>query len=808
MQDIRYAIRALRKQPLFTLVAVATLTLGIGANTAIFSLLYHYLLRPLPYPDSERLVFVWNTYPLINLPKASVSIPDYLDRRTQAPAIEEATLFTQRSVSLAVEGEPVQVRALAVTPSFFATLRRAPMLGRGFAEGEAQPGADKLAILTHSLWNSRFAADRSIVGRSVRLGGEAHQIVGVLPADFELPGRDIALLMPFAFTPQQMSDQGRGNEFSQMIARLRPAATIEQLNGQMKVIVDRNLERLPQRAAFARDAGFGGMAIPIRQELVGDLRAALYLLQAFVLLVLMIACANVANLLLMRATGRYRELAIRSTLGAGQRRLVRQMLTEGLVLASLGAAGGLVLGMIGVRALVAMSSQQVAGLPTATVHPAVLVFTLGLAAVTGIVFGLAPALVVLRGNVSAFLKDDSTRGSAGRTTGFTRSALVVAETAFALMLLVGAGLLIKSFGRLTAVDPGFAAESVLTTQISLPAARYPDPAARRAFWGRLLEKARAFPGVASAGLTTQVPFNGSVSSGSYSIVGYTPGPSESPPHGRQEVVGGDYFTAMKIPLVEGRFFNDADTAESPPVVVVDAYMAKKYFPNRSALGQQLQRGGPDSPRLTIVGVVGTINSIDLGQPITKERIYRLATQQPPAGMALVLKTAVDPQTLVGSVRAAVQAIDPEQPIADVRTMEQWLSRSLEQRRTPTVLLALFGSVALVLSAIGIYGVLAFGVAQRVREFGIRQALGADRQSILSLVLKQGLMMAGIGILLGLVGAWISASVMRQLLFGVDARDFTVFAGVTCTLFVVAAAACYIPARRATRVDPMVALRES
>jgi putative ABC transport system permease protein len=808
MQDIRFALRALRKQPVFALVAVATLTLGIGANTAIFSLLYHYLLRPLPYPDAERLVFVWNMYPLMGLPKASVSIPDYLDRKTQAPAIEDATLFTTRNLSLAVEREPVQVRALAVTPSFFSTLQRQPLLGRGFLESEAQPGADKYAILTYNLWNSRFAADPAIVGRTVRLGGEAHQIVGVLPADFELMSRDAALLVPFAFTPQQTSDQGRGNEFSQMIARLRPGATIEQANGQMKTIVDRILERLPQRQAFARTSGFGGFAVPLRDEMVGDLRTPLYILQAFVVLVLLIACANVANLLLMRATGRYRELAIRTTLGAGYRRLIRQMLTEGVVLSVLGGIGGLIVGYLGVQALVALSAQQAPGMPQTALRPAVMAFTMLLALVTGLVFGLVPAIVVLRGNTASLLKDDSTRGSAGRRTGFTRMALVVAETALALMLLIGAGLLIKSFLYLQRVDPGFSSERVLTAQISLPAAKYADPPARGAFWRRLIESARAMPGVTSAGLTTNVPFNGNVSSGSYSIVGYTPGPSEAAPHGRQEVVGGDYFAAMKIPLVEGRVFDDTDTADSPPVVVVDQYLAKKYFANRSALGQQIRRGGPTNPAMTIVGVVGTINSIDLGQPVTKERIYRPAAQQPPGSMAVMLKTGVDPEALIGSLRQAVQAIDPEQPIADVRTMEQWLSRSLEQRRTPTVLLSLFGSVALVLSAIGIYGVLAFGVAQRVREFGIRQALGADTRSILVLVFKQGLLTAAIGIAIGLAGAWGLSRFMQTMMFGVATHDPMVFAGVPVLLLIVSVVACYIPARRATRVDPIVALRDS
>jgi putative ABC transport system permease protein len=810
MQDIRYALRALRKQPIFTLVAVATLTLGIGANTAIFSLLYQLLLRPLPYPNADRLVFTWNTYPLMGLPKASVSIPDYIDRKTQAPSIEDATLYTMRNLTLAGlsdGGEPAQVRAIAVTPSFFSTLGRPPFLGRGFTESEAQPGADKFAILTYSLWNSRFASDRSVVGRSVRLGGEPYQVVGVLPADFELPARDVAVLVPFAFTPQQMSDQGRGNEFSQMIARLKPGATIEQVNGEMKTIVARVLERLPQRQAFARTSGFGGYAVSMRDELVGDLRTPLYILQAFVMLVLLIACANVANLLLMRATGRFRELAIRSTLGAGQWRLVRQMLTEGVVLSLLGGLGGVVIGIAGVRALVALSSQQIPGMTTVPIQPAVLAFTLALAVLTGLVFGLVPALVVVRGNASSLLKDDSARGSASRGTSFTRSALVVAETAFAVMLLIGAGLLIKSFLRLQSVNPGFQSENVLTAQISLPAARYADAAARRTFWAQLVEKTRAIPGVTSTGMTSNVPFNGNISSGSYSIVGYTPGPTEPAPHGRQEVVGGDYFTAMRIPLVEGRFFNDGDTADSPPVVIVDKYMATKYFANRSALGQQIRRGGPDSAPFTIIGVVGTINAIDLGQPVMKERIYYPIAQQPRPAMAVTLKTGLDPQTLISQLRGAVLSIDPEQPLADVRTMEQWIARSLEQRRTPTVLLGLFGSVALGLSAIGIYGVLAFGVAQRVRELGIRQALGADRKRILSLVLRQGLGTAGIGILLGVAFSFGLSRFMETMLFGVGTRDPLVFVGVTALLFSVALAACYIPARRATQVDPMVALRD-
>jgi len=807
MQDLRYALRSLRKQPGFTLVAVLTLTLGIGANTAIFSLLYQTLLRPLPYPSADRLVFIWNSYKGINLDQASVSIPDYIDRKTQAPALEDAALFTNRTANLNEGGNPEQLRSLAVTPSFFSTLQRQPFLGRGFTEDEARPDADKFVVLTYGLWTSHYGSDPSIVGRDVRINGVAHKVVGVLPADFDLPGRDIALLTPFAFTPAQMSDNGRGNEFSQMIARLRPGATIAQLNEQIKVITQHVAERLPARAGFMKTSLFGGFAVSFRDQLVGDVRTPLYMLQIGVLLVLFIACANVANLILMRATGRNRELAIRTTLGAGQWRIVRQMLTEGLVIAFGGALGGIAVGLVGLQALLALSTTQIPGTPHASLDLVVLAFTLTLAILTGLVFGIIPAIAVSRGNAASYLRDDSRSGTSSRSTGALRAFLVIGETTVAVMLLIGAGLLLKSFARLQSVNPGFSTESVLTAQIALPQARYPDPAATRAFWARLLESSRTMPGVISAASTTNVPFNGNVSSGSYTIVGRTVAPGEASPHGRQESVGGDYFKAMHIPLVAGRTFNDGDTIDAPPVCVVDEYLAKKYFPATSPLGQQIQRG---NAKFTIVGVVGTINSIDLGQPVTKERLYYPVSQAPfrVGGMALVLKTGLDPQSLVPQVRAAVRAIDPEQPIADVRTMEQWVSRSLAGRRTSMSLLTIFGAIALVLSAIGIYGVLAYGVAQRVREFGIRQALGADRSSILSLVFRQGLRTAGVGMVLGLAASVALSRLLQSLLFEVKPRDVGVFGSVTVVLFAVAMAACYIPARRATRVDPMIALRDS
>jgi putative ABC transport system permease protein len=806
MQDLRYALRTLRKQPIFTLVAVITLTIGIGANAAIFSLFHHLLLRPLPYPDAERLVFIWNTYPLMGLDKATVSIPDYLDRKTQAPALADAALFTSSRVNLSGEGgQPEQLNTLVVTPSFFSTLGRQPARGRTFHEREAQPGPTQAAILTHQFWTSRFGADPGILDRGIRLNGVEVRVVGVLPPDFELPARDIALLTPFAFTPEQMADTGRGNEFSTMIGRLAPGATVEQLNAQMRTIVDRNLERLPQFVAFAKSSGFGGFAVPFRDELLGDdLPMRLFIIQGGVFLVLLIACANVANLLLMRATGRMRELAIRTTLGAGRWRLARQLLTEGLVLSALGAAGGIAVGYGGLRALLALGDQLPAmGEPG--MQPAVLLFTVGLSVLTGVVFGLVPAVAILRGNASAFLKDESRSGTASRSTGMTRGLLVVGETALALTLVAGAGLLVKSFAQLQGVDPGFSTERIMTTRLSLPSTLYPDAPSRNGFWQRVLDQVRAIPGVTHAGFSTHTPFAGTGASGSYTIVGYTPPDGQPAPHGRQTFVGGEYFQALGISLLDGRLFTDSDTAEAPRVVIVDRYLVDRYFGGQSPLGREIQRG---DTRMTIVGVVETTNTISLAEPVEKERLYYPAAQAPPASMVVLLKTAVDPASIVPALRAAVWSVDVEQPLADVRTVDQWLDLSLGSRRAPAVLLVVFGAVALALSAIGIYGVLAFGVAQRVREFGIRQALGADRRAILALVFTQGLRTTALGVAIGIGLSLLLGYYIRSQLFGVAPYDLQVLGGATLVLLAVAAIACYIPARRATRIEPMGALRDA
>jgi predicted permease len=563
---------------------------------------------------------------------------------------------------------------------------------------------------------------------------------------------------------------------------------------------------VPARAEYMRNSGFGGVAFDLRDRIVGPAATSLYLLQAGVALVLLIACANVANLLLMRAAGRQRELALRTSLGATSRRILRQMLTEGLVLSGLGATAGLALGVAGLRALSALMGDQLPRDLDLSLDGPVLAFTVLLALATSLVFGVMPALPAMSGAMAAALKEDAARTAGTKRGQRLRAGLAISEMAFALVLLVGAGLLVKSFVRVTEVDPGFVPDRVLTAQLSLPAARYPDAAATVAFWQRLLDRARAMPGVTAAGLISSLPLSGTPNAGTYRVVGRTLPPGAPLPHALNDRVAGDYFRAMGIPLVEGRLFTDADRVDATRVVVVDRFFAAKQFPGESPLGRQVNFGSPRN--YTIVGVVGTVNATDLAKPVPEERIYLSAVQVTPTSMTLTLKTAVDPASLAPQVRAAVRAIDPEQAIARMRTMDDWLARSLQPRRAPMTLIAVFGAVALAMAAIGIYGVLAFGVAQRVREFGIRQALGADRGMILALVLRQGLRTTGAGIAVGLTGALVLTRYLQSLLFGVSTRDVGVFAAVTVLLFAVALLACYIPARRATRVEPMAALRDA
>jgi putative ABC transport system permease protein len=521
--------------------------------------------------------------------------------------------------------------------------------------------------------------------------------------------------------------------------------------------------------------------------------------------VLLIACVNVANLLLMRASRRGREMALRAALGAGRGRIARQLIVEGLVVSVAGAAGGVAVGLAGMKLLTALGGEQLPVATTASLNVPVLVATAGLAIATGVLFGVAPAFGVFRADLETSLRDETGRGTPSRRTGATRSTLVMVETALALALIVGAGLLIKSLVRVLAVDPGFATSRVLTAQVALPRPRYPDPVRQRAFWQSLTARLREIPGIDAAGLTSTVPFSGMVSAGTYRLVSRPLGPADRPPHAQLETVGGDYFRALQIPLLQGRLFDDRDGPDEERAVIVDQFLARRHFPDGSPVGELLSYGGTRTYR--IVGVVGTIHASDLSKPVPEERIYESSTQDVNAAMGVVIRTKADAPALVAQLRKAVESIDPEQPIADVQTMEEWIGRSLQPRRAPTGLLAAFGGLSLLLAAIGIYGVLAFAVNQRAREFGIRRALGADRASILALVFSQGLRPTIAGIAVGLAGAAASARYLESMLFGVAGHDPTVLAGATALLLVVAAAACYLPARAAMRADPMAALRE-
>ena len=807
-RDLQIGLRMLARKPAFTALAVLTLALGIGANTAIFSVIHGVLFEPLPYPDADRLVQVWNKYPLMNLPRASVSIPDYLDRRRDVSAFEESALYNRQSFNLVSDGPPERVLGANATASLFSLLQVSPAIGRAFSAEEDQPGHDHVVILSHGLWQRRFGGDLGIIGRTVRLSGEAHEVLGVMPEGFAFPGPNVELWKPFAFTSEQASDDARGSEFSQMLSRLAPGATLELAQRQIDAIHAANMERFPDAKEFWQSSGFGGMVVDYREQLYGELKPYLLLLQAVVGFVLLIACANVANLLLTRLAARQRELAIRSALGAGRWRLARQLLVESLLLAAVAGVAGIGLGYGGIRLLSWLGVGDSSDSFNVTLDPGVLLFTLALALATGVLFSLFPIFSVWRADPNDVLKEGGGRGgSAGRRAALPRNALVVSEVAMALILLIGAGLMVRTMGALMNEDPGFAKENVLTARVNLPSAKYQDDADTVQFFDRALERLRALPGVSSAGMVSSAPFSGSSASGSYMIEGYTPGAGESAPHAFQRVVDEDYFRTLDINLLQGRLFNRLDHADSEPVAVIDRLLADKYFAGQEALGQRLGRLGPDAPRLTVVGVVESVKIRALEQPITKETIYVPYRQSPPRRMTFVVRTARDPESLIQPLSDTILGIDPELPAYGAITLERQLEQTLQTRRISMVLLVAFGALAAVLAAVGIYGVLAFSIAQRSREIGTRMALGASPRQILQLVLGQGLALTAAGVVIGVAAALALGRLLASMLFGVEAYDPTTFVAVCALLLVVSLVACGAPARRATRVDPIEALRD-
>lgn len=805
LQDLRYAFRTIVKNPGFALVAVLALALGIGANSAIFSVVYAVLLRPLPVRDPGNLVVVHHSYP--NLATASVSPANYQDYLTMTRAFESMGADAMWSANLTGIGEPERLVGRRVTASYFSTLGVAPAMGRAFLNEEDRAGANKVAILGHGFWQRRLGGDPTILNQTINLNGAPYTVVGVMPDGFRTD-RETDVMVPMAFTPDEASPAERGYEFVTMYARLRPGFTIDAARKDMNSVADR------LRAAFYPPGSKWGVSvIPLREELVGDMRGSLLTLFAAVGLVLLIACANVASLLLARAAVRRREIAIRRAIGATQARLVRLLLTESVLLALMGGAVGLLAALWGssllINALPTELSRDIPGWDRIAVNLPVLGFTFGVAMLTGILFGLMPALQTSRQGLSDSLKEGS-RGSEGAARHRARHALVVAEFALSLVLLIGAGLLVRSFWRVQQVNPGFDPNGLLTFSISLPSAGYPNRAAVGGFYGRLLDEIRAIPGVQSAGAVSNLPLSGDNQNATFFVEGLPVPTDGEAPHGDPRSTGAGYFEAMRIPLLRGRYLSARDAADSTFTAVIDENLAQKYFPGQDPIGHRIGFGGKKPVWREIVGVVAHVKHYGLdGRDLRSEKVqyYFPVTQYAERSMYVVVRGSGEPAELGLAIRAAVSRIDSAMPIYAVRTMERVREQSLAQRRLLMTLLAVFAALALALAAVGIYGVMSYGVAQRVKEIGIRMALGARPGDVLRMVAGQGLALAAIGAAIGICGGWGVARLMNQLLFGISAADPLTFLGVPLLLGVVALAATWFPARRATKVDPLVALRD-
>ncbi|HEX5581012.1 MAG TPA: ABC transporter permease [Gemmatimonadaceae bacterium] len=793
LQDIRYALRTLRRNIGFTAAAVLTLALGLGANAAIFGIVNGVLLRPLPYGDPDRLVMVWGKYPEFG--RTSTSLPDFLDWREGARSFESMAASHGATYNLTGTGEPEQLRASRVTANFFGTLGVQPALGRGFTADEDRGGDDFVAVLSHGLWQRRFGGDRAILGRTIQLSGRPYTVIGVAPEGFRF-GDEVDL-----WTPTNLDmEVPRRAEFLTVFGRLKPGVTVERANAELAGVLARLAREYPQTNATIRSE-----VVSMQADFVGDVRTALLVFSGAVGLVLLIACANVANLLLARATAREREMAVRTAIGAGRGRIVRQLLTESVVIALLGAALGLVIAVGGVGLLRGAGTEILPRIQEVRVDGAVILFSLALALLTGLLFGLAPAMRLSRGALHDSLKEGA-RGAAGGAATRIRNALVLSEVALALVLLVGAGLLVRSFERLHQVDLGFEPGNVLTYELVLPSAKFGDVAQLPAVYDELVERTRAIPGVSAVAVSDGLPM-GAANYLSFTIEGRTP-----PPDAFEDIqpfsVTPGHFSVLRIPLRAGRVIEERDDAGTPAVAVVNEELVRRFFEGRDPIGRRITFGNPSNPEttwMTIVGVVGNVAQEGV-TAAPYPQLYRALRQDPRRGVFVTMRTTGDPTAVASAARQALRAVDPELPLTDLMTMQERVSADLARPRVSVALLGIFAGIALLLAAIGIYGVISYAVAQRTREIGIRMALGASTSDVRKLVVRQGMAPALAGIALGIVGALAATRVMSSLLYGVSATDPVTFAGVPVLLAMIALAAAYLPARRATRVEPVNALR--
>ena len=816
-RDLAYAVRMLAKSPGFTLAAILSLAIGIGANTSIFSIINALLLRPLPYRDADRLVILWNRSPGLNITEDWFSTAQYFDIKTGHHGFEQVAIAIGGNYNLTSKGEPERVGTIRVSSNLLPMLGQVAAVGRIFAPNEDSPGRPATAVLSYGMWLRHFGADPKMIGKSVTLNGVPYEVVGIMPRAFSLPREvlptldgaeqaDILLPLPMPLG----AAQNRDHEDYNIMGKLRPGVSIAQAQAEMDTITARLRHDYPQ--TYPPNGGLTFGVVPLLEQVVGDARPTLFVLLGAVGFVLVIACANVANLLLARAVARQKEIAIRTALGASRLRIVRQVLTESMLLSLSGGACGVLLAFWSLHWIHVFGPKSVPRINDIGIDRVALVFTFVLSVFSGAVFGLVPALRVSRFDLHATLKD-SNRGTAGASAVWGRGhnmrrMLVISELALCVMLLIGAGLLIRSFVYLENVSPGFNPNQLLTLELTMSGPKYDDPKAVGAAYRQLWSRLESLPGVTASGAVTSLPLSQMFAWGPITVEGRVPPPGENFINADQRVVGGHYFEAMEIPLRSGRFFNEHDTPASPKVVVIDEYMAQQLWPNQDPIGRRIHYGGitDKDPWETVVGVVGRVKQYTLDSD-SRIALYLPQTQYPTRAMNIVLRSAADPAALARAVKQQIHELDSDLPLYNVRTMNQRLDESLAQRRFAMLLLTLFASVALALAVIGTYGVMSYLVNQGTREIGIRIAMGATHRAIERLIVWKGLALALCGVAIGTTGAFAVSRLMRSLLFGVTPFDPFTFVAISLLLTLVALLASYIPARRVAQIDPIVALRD-
>src|SRR5215469_11948199 len=799
LQDLRYGLRQLRRAPALTAVAVLTLALGLGANTAMFSVINAVLLRPLPYRDPDQLVRVLDANPSKGFPHFSSSPPNFLDWREQAQSFTGMAALTNDSYTLTGKGDPARLRVVMATPELFPVLGVEAVAGRTFTREEGTYGHDRVVLLSYGLWQQRFGGSHDVLGTTITLDRQTYTVVGVTPSEFKF---DNDICVPLAFGPEVARQ--RGAHYLSVFARLKPHVSIQQANEELKTITARLAMAYPDK-----DAGWTAFALPLTDYVVGRVRPAMLMLFGAVGFLTLIACANVANLLLSKSVSRRREMSVRSALGASPKRLIKQLLTESLLLCVFGAVLGLGLAGASIALLKTIGPADVPRLSTVQLDGTVLAFTAALTLVATILFGIAPEWKASRTDLNTALKADTRHSAGGRDSTPTRRMLVMAELALSVMLLSGAGLLIRSFVRLSFTNPGIDPVNLLTFNLSLPETTYATPEKTAAFYNALLGRLATLPGVSSAGAINILPASGDQNSSTFAVRG-TQVPEENQPSAELRVASRDYFATARIAILRGRNFSATDRPGAPPVLVISETMARKYWPNGDALGHYLTMGvRPGRSNADTQGeIVGVVSDVrDFGVDIEPApTVYALMDDPGPGSMNLIVRTASDPGLLGQSVQRAVTELDPTLPIADLAPMEKVLATSLAQRRFYMLLLSTFAAVALLLAAIGVYGVISYTVGQRSPEIGIRMALGARPQQVLGMVFWDGLRLAVAGLIGGIIAALVLNQVLRKMLVGVSTMDAAVYFATALCIVVIVGIACYVPARRATAIDPTLALR--